>query len=111
MPKSDKGHRYILCVIDEVMNFLVTVQIFQATSEEIGEALLENVITKYCIPEYIIMDQDSAFMSSLMTYLCHRLNIKIKAIAQYNHQSLQVEHGIKSLTHILTKHLTSLGQI
>ena len=57
------------------------------------------------------MDQDSAFMSSLMTYLFHRLNIKIKMIAPYNHQSLQAEHGIKSLTHILTKHLTSLGQM
>ena len=53
-----------------------------------GEALLENVITKYCI-----MDQDSAFISSLMTYLFHRLNIKIKTIAPHNHQSLQAEHG------------------
>ena len=57
------------------------------------------------------MDQDSAFMSSLMMYLFHRLDIKIKTIAPYNHQSLQVEHGIKSLTCILTKHLTSLGQM
>ena len=32
-------------------------------------------------------------------------------IAPYNHQSLQVEHRIKSLTCILTKHLTGLGQI
>ena len=111
MPRSHKGHRYILCIIDEVTNFLITVPIFQARSEVIGEALIENVITKYCIPEYIIMDQDSTFMPSLMTYLFHRLNIKIRTIALYNHQSLQVEHGIKSLTHILTKNLTSLGQM
>ena len=78
MPRSQKGHRYILCIIDEVTNFLVIVPIFQARSEEIGEALIENVITKYCIPEYIIMDQDSAFMSSLMTYLFHKFNIKLK---------------------------------
>ena len=63
MPQSHKGHRYILYIIDEVTSFLIIVPIFQARSEEIGEALLENVITKYCIPEYIIMDQDSAFMS------------------------------------------------
>ena len=111
MPKSQKGHRYILCVIDEVTNFLIMVPIFQARSEEVGEALLEHVITKHCIPDYIIMDQDSAFMSSLMTYLFHRLNIKIKTIAPYNHQSLQAEHDIKSLTQILTKHLTGLGQM
>ena len=57
------------------------------------------------------MDQDSAFMSSLMMYLFDRLNIKIKTIAPYNHQLLQAEHGIKSLTSILTKHPTSLGQM
>ena len=111
MPRSHKGHKYILCIIDEVTNHLVTVPIFQVRSEEIGEALIENVITKYCIPEYIIMDQDSTFMSSLMTYLFHRFGIKIKTVAPYNHQSLQAEHGIKSLSDILTKHLTNLGQM
>ena len=50
-------------------------------------------------------------MSSLMMYLFHRLDIKIKPIAPYNHQSLQGEHRIKSLTCILTKHLTSLEQM
>ena len=111
MPRSHKGHKYILCDIDQVTNFLVMIPILQARSEEIGEALLEHVITKHCIPDYIIMDQDSAFMSSLMTYLFHRLNIKIKTVAPYNHQSLQAKHGIKSLTCILTKHLTGLGQM
>ena len=111
MPRSHKGHKYILCIIDEVANFLTTVPVFEARSEEIGEALLEHVITKHSIPDYIIMDQDSAFMSSLMTYLFDRLNIKIKTVAPYNHQLLQAEHGIKSLSCILTKHLTGLGQI
>ena len=111
MPRSHKGHKYILCIIDEVTNYLITVPIFEARSEEIGEALIENVITKYFIPEYIIMDQDSTFMSSLMTYLLDKFNIKIKTVAPYNHQSLQAEHGIKSLPNILTKHLTNLGQM
>ena len=77
MPRSHKGHKYILCIIDEVTNFLITVPIHQAKSEELEEALIENIITKYCIPEYIIMDQDSAFMSSLMTYLLNKFNINV----------------------------------
>ena len=56
LPKSQKGHKYVFCVIDEVKNFLITVPIFQAMSEEVGEALLEHVTTKHCIPNYIIMD-------------------------------------------------------
>ena len=66
MPRSCKGNKYILCIIDEVMSYSITVAIHQAKSEEIGDALIENVITKYCIQEHIIMDQDSAFMSSLV---------------------------------------------
>ena len=46
MPKSQKGHKYVLCVIDEVTNFLITVPIFQARSEEVGEALLEHCYNK-----------------------------------------------------------------
>ena len=111
MPRSHKGHKFILCIIKKVTNYLITVPIYQARSEEIGEALINNVITKYCIPEYIIMDQDSTFMSSLITYLLNKFNIKIRTVAPYNHPSLQGEHGIKSLSNILTTHLTNLGQM
>ena len=57
------------------------------------------------------MDQESAFMSSLINYLLSKLDIKIKTVAPYNHQSLQAEHGIKLLSTILMKHLTYLGQM
>ena len=57
------------------------------------------------------MDQDRAFMSSLMNYLFSKFNIKIKTVAPYNNQSLQIEHRIKSLSMILTEHLTNLGQM
>ena len=111
MPRSQKGHKFILCIIDEVTNYLITVPIHHSRSEEVGEALIEHVISKFCTPNCIIMDQDSTFMSTLMNYLFQKLNIKIKTVAPYNHQSLQTEYGIKSLSRILTKHLTGQGQM
>ena len=56
------------------------------------------------------MDQDSTFMSSLMNYLLKKFYIKMKTVPN-NHQSLLAEHEIKSLSNILTKHLTDLGQM
>ena len=44
MPRLHKGHKFILCIIDEVTNYLITVPIHQAKSKEIGEALIENII-------------------------------------------------------------------
>ena len=46
MPRSNRGHKYILCIIDEVMNYLLTVPKHQSRSEETVDALIENVITK-----------------------------------------------------------------
>ena len=110
MLKSNKGHKFILCIINEVTNYLITAPLYQSKSEEVGETLIEHVITN-CIPDCIIMDQDGAFMSSLMNYLFSKFNIRIKTVAPYNHQLLQAKHGIKSLSTILTKHLMNLGQM
>ena len=111
MPRLQKGHQYILCVIDEMTTNLITAPLYQARSEEVGEALIENVISKFGTPDYMMMDQDSAFMSSLMSYLFKRLGITIRTVGSYNHKSLEAEHGIKSLSSILSKHLTGQGQM
>ena len=50
-------------------------------------------------------------MSSLMNYLFKKFDIKIEMVVPYNHQSLQAEHGIKSLSNILNKHLTNPSQM
>ena len=99
MPRSQKGHQYILCVIDKVTNYLVAAPLYQTKSEEVEEALIEHIITKYETPVYIMMDQDSEFMSSLMNYLLKVLGTKIKTVGPYNHKSLQAEHG-KSLCQV-----------
>ena len=69
MPRSQKGHKFILCIIDKMKNYLITVPIHHSRSEEVGEALIEHIILKFCAPDCIIMDQDSAFMSTLMNSL------------------------------------------
>ena len=111
MPRSRKGHQFILCIIDKVTNYLIAAHLYQAKSEEVGEALIENIITQFGTPGYMIMDQDSAFMSSLMSYFFKKLRITIKTVGPYNHKSIQAEHGIKSLSDILSKHLTDQRQM
>ena len=91
-------------------NYLIAIPLYQARSEEDGETLIESAVSKFGTPDSIMMDQDSAFMSSLINYLFKRLGIKIKTVGPYNHKSLQAEHGIRSLSNILAKHLTGQGQ-
>ena len=46
MPRSNKGHKYILWIIDEVANYLITLPIYQPKSEEIVDTLIEHIIEK-----------------------------------------------------------------
>ena len=96
MPRSHKGHKYILRITDEVTNYLITVPIYQPKAEEIGDVLIKHIIIKYCISDCIIMDQESTFISALINYLFSKLDIKINTVAPYNHQSLQADHRFKS---------------
>ena len=72
LPWFSQGHKFTLCVIDEVTNYLITVPIYQSKAEVIGDVLIEHIIKKYCVPDCIIMDQDSAFMLSLINYLFNK---------------------------------------
>ena len=44
--RSQKAHKFIFCITDEVTNYLITVPIYQAKSEEIGEALNRKCYNK-----------------------------------------------------------------
>ena len=76
MPRSSKGPKFILCIIDVVTNYLITVPIYQSKAEEINDTLIEHDVMKYCVPDCIMVDQDSAFMLSLMNYLTIRYQNK-----------------------------------
>ena len=52
MPRSQKGHKFILCIIDEMTNYLITVPIHHSRSE--GRRSLEHVISKFCAPNCIL---------------------------------------------------------
>ena len=39
MPRSQKGHKFILCIIDEMTNYLITIPIRHSRSEEVGDSI------------------------------------------------------------------------
>ena len=106
--KSYTGHKFILYIIDEVTNYLITVPIHQAKSDEVGEPLIKTFYQNIVFQNIFSWIKIVPLCLHLMTYLLNKFNIKIRTVAPYNHQSLQAEHSIKYLSNILTKHLTNL---
>ena len=109
MPISQNGYKFILVMLCEISNFMVTVPLFTATSVEVCKALQDHLICYFGAPIKLICDQDPAFVSHLSTTMMQSYGTKLITVSPTNHRSLLAEHGIKSLSKIMMTHLTGLG--
>ena len=110
MPKSNKGFKYLLVILCEITNFLVTHPLKEVTASEVCRILVEEFITYFSTPVRIVCDQDPAFMSTLCRYCFQQYKIQVLTVSVTNHKSLQAEHGIKSLSNLILTHLTGLDR-
>ena len=102
----NKGYSHILVLLCEVTNYMVALPLMSTRTPHILDAFQKGYLAYFGPPTHLVCDQDPAFTSSLMEAFVTQLNIKIILVSPTNHQSLQAEHGIKSLSGLLVKHLS-----
>ena len=102
------GYTHILVILCEVSNFMVALPLHSTKTQTILEAFQKGYLAYFGPPTHIMCDQDPAFSSSLMEAFAEKLNISMIMVSTTNHKSLLAEHGIKSLSNILVKHLSGL---
>lgn len=74
-PMSDRGHRYILCMVDYATRYPEAVALKHITTEDVAEAML-SVFSRVGIPEEILSDLGTQFTSDLMKEVSRLLSIK-----------------------------------
>ena len=104
----NKGYSHILVLLCEVTNYMVALPLMSTRTPHILDAFQKGYLAYFGPPTHVVCDQDPAFTSSLMKAFVTQLNVKVILVSPTNHQSLQAEHGINSLSGLLVKHLSSL---
>ena len=104
MPHS-RGYSFILVILCEVTNFMVTLPLSSMKIQHIIDAFERGYLAYYGPPTHIICDMDPTFTSSLMEAFSRHLNIKVITVSPTNHKFLLAKHVIKSLSSLLIKHL------
>ena len=87
---------------------MVALPLQSTRTQSILEAFQRGYLAYFGPPTHIICYQDPAFTSSLMEAFATQLNIKVILVSSTYHKSLQAEHGIKSLSGLLVKHLSEV---
>jgi hypoxanthine-guanine phosphoribosyltransferase len=87
LPVSEEGHKFILTCQDNLSKYLIAVPLHDQTAEEVSEKLLEHVLLIYGIPQAIVTDQGSNFMSDVFKRLCQLFQIEKLHTSVYHPES------------------------
>lgn len=86
LPVTDEKNRYILTLVDYATRYPEAVALKNQEAETVAEALM-GIFSRVGIPEEMLSDQGSNFMSSLMTEVCRLLKVKKMVSSVYHPQA------------------------
>lgn len=103
----DKGNRYILTFQDDLTKFVVAEPIPMQDAETAARAFVRNIVLKFGIPEVVLTDQGSNFLSQLFQNTCKLLRIKrIHTTAFHPESNGGIERGHRVLIEYLRHYVT-----
>ena len=95
LPKTKRGHQYILSIHDELTKYLILVPLKTQQTESVWEALLDHYI--FSAPKKILTNQGQNFISELMQKYEKAFKIKHIKTTNFHPQSngsLERTHGV-----------------
>ena len=87
MSQTSDGNKYILTFQDELSKYTLAIPIEQQDAATVAKAFVEEVVLKFGIPQTILTDEDSNFLSEVFTNVCKHLKIKKIKCTAYHPQS------------------------
>ncbi|KAJ8877128.1 hypothetical protein PR048_021581 [Dryococelus australis] len=76
IPKTASSNKYILTIIDHFSRYLVMKPLPDETAETVARTFVFDCILKFGVPDSIITDRGTNFVSELMTQLCQLMRVK-----------------------------------
>lgn len=105
---SMSQQRYILTVQDDLSKFLIAVPLMDQTADQVAKAFVDHVVLIYGIPQVILSDCGSQFLSETFKGVCKLLGIKRIQSTSFRPQSNgSNERSHKSLIEYLRSYVAA----
>jgi hypothetical protein len=83
---SDRGHKYVLTVIDAFSKFALAIPVKNKLAKTIASKLFKHVFSKFGYPDYLHSDNGSEFCNDILKSLCEMLGIAKTHTTAYHPQ-------------------------
>lgn len=103
-PHSREGHKFVITAIEYTTKWVEAIPIKSVTQEKVIAFLTEYIITRFGVPQRLIMDNGQNFKGKDMQAFCKKFHITQTFSSIYYPQgNSQVEATNKTLKTILAK--------
>ena len=107
LPATTRGHKYILVVTDLFSKWVEAFPLVKTDSLTLAKVLVEEVVCRYGVPQYLHSDQGTNLVSDVIQSLCILLGIQRTQTTAYHPQGNgQVERFNRTLEAMLSKVVT-----
>jgi transposase InsO family protein len=103
-PPSSKRHRFVLVATNYFTKWAEVVPLKNMMHKEVIHFILEHIIHRFGIPQTLIMDQGSSFMSHQVCEFAKSLKIKLlSSLLYYTQANGHAESSNKTIIKLIKK--------
>ena len=111
LPLTSRGNKYVVVFMDYFTKWVEAYAVPDQQTQTIARLLVENIVCRHGVPQELLSDRGSNFLSELMLELCSLLGIKKLNTSGYHPQSdALVEKFNCTLVNMISKH-TDAGAV
>ena len=105
LPLTTRGNKYVVVFMDYFTKWVEAYAVPDQQAQMIARLLVENIVCRHGVPQELLSDRGSNFLSELMLEMCSILGIKKLNISGYHPQTDGlVEKFNYTLTNMISKH-------
>lgn len=102
LPLTEDGNRYLLTCQDNLTKYLIAVPLENQEASTVAEAFVTKICLTHGIPQIILTDQGTNFMSKVFKHICKLFKIqKITTSAYHPESNGSLERSHKTLVEYL----------
>lgn len=87
LPVTHKGNRYVVCFVDYLTKWVEAFPMADQKADTIARILVEQVVCRHGVPEQLLSDRGTNFLSELIKGVCDVLGIKKINTSGYHPQT------------------------
>ena len=109
MPEGILGFKHLLIATCEKTNFVYAIPLQDKKTQTLAGALIHRVLFLTGPPTKLLIDQDTALTSTVISEVLKSLECTMQIISPWNHGSSKAEQQIQTIGNMINKHLSNKG--